>query len=319
MKHLRSSYLTLFVVFVFVTLSRGEICQYGLGGYSSSHDVCLTLQKEALKRVAAAKTICYSANSQVQWSKNNKEPVGAFATMRTGARMAMKGFTLLYSCERAELVVKIDYDDMYGTVKLNVNDADSGDPVFHEERTVSDLSSDVSRMAAHFQSMVSDARAAARAALDEAEAKAKEEAFLANLTKHWRYVKTCATEAHPCPLGPATDVSVRGDFLYEFATTTATLSGGVPIRRDAHCVVKRGTDEETPWAGDCTYELFWNNEATPTCTVKTTEIITSITSKAIAGRSQKIDYTPLRQDPPKCPVPATEYQDFTLRPADEQK
>jgi len=319
MEHSHSFSLALLLALTFTGLSRAEICQYGLGGYGSSHDVCLALQKEALARVAAAKTICYSANSQVQWSKNNKEPVGAFAAMRTGARMAMKGFTTLYSCERAELVVKIDYDDMYGTVKLNVTHADSGDPVFHEERSVSDLSSDVSRMAAHFQSMVSDARAAAKVALDEAEAKAKEEAFLANLPKHWRSVKMCAAGAQPCPPGAATDVSVRGDFLYEFVTTTATLSGGVSIKRETNCAVKRGTDGTTPWAGECTYTMFWNNAAAPNCTVTTTETITSITSKEIAGRSQKIDYTPLRQDPPKCPVPATEYQDFTLTPDEENQ
>ena len=30
------------------------------------------------------KQICNSANSEVQWSKNSKEPVGAFTTMRAG-------------------------------------------------------------------------------------------------------------------------------------------------------------------------------------------------------------------------------------------
>jgi len=250
----------------------------------------------------------------VQWSKNNKEPVGAFATMRTGARMAMKGFTPLYSCERAELVVKIDYDDMYGTVKLNVSDADSGEPVFHEERSVSDLSSDVSRMAAHFQSMVSDARAAAKVALDEAEAKAKEEAFLAGLPMHWRFVHPCKTDTFlPCPPGSAIDVWIAGDVLYEVAKGDYTM-GGTSIKRKVNCVVKRGASETTPWVGDCTYELFWNNEAAPACTVKTSEIITSITSKEIAGRSQQVDYTPLHQDPPRCPVPATESHDFTMTP-----
>jgi hypothetical protein len=67
------------------------------------------------------------------------------------------------------------------TVKLNVTDADSGDTVFHEERSVSALSSDVSRMASHFQNMVSDARSAARVARAEAQARAKEDAFLADL------------------------------------------------------------------------------------------------------------------------------------------
>ena len=105
----------------------------------------------------------------------------------------MQGFTPLYSCERADLVIKIDYEDAVGTVKLNVTDADSGDTVFHEERNVSDLSSDVSRMAAHFQNMVSDARSVAKVEREEAQARAREVTFLANLPLHWQFVSKCST------------------------------------------------------------------------------------------------------------------------------
>jgi hypothetical protein len=86
----------------------------------SSPEACRALQKEALERVASAKTICNSANSEVQWSKNSKEPVGAFTTMRAGARIAMKSFTPFYSCERADLVVKIAYDSASESVTLAV-------------------------------------------------------------------------------------------------------------------------------------------------------------------------------------------------------
>lgn len=312
--------ITLLVLLALSSVSFGETCLYGLGSLNSSLDACLALQKEALQRVASAKTICYSANSEVQWSKNNKEPVGAFTTMRAGARMAMKGFTPLYTCERADLVVKIVYDAVSPeTVTLAVTDAESGDTVFREERSVSDLSSDVSRMATHFQSMRSDALAAEIVAAEEAQAKAKREAFLANLPKHWRFVKTCDTAtASPCLEGSGIDVWIRGGFLYEVSSTTNTLNGGGSIKREVNCTVKRGTDEVTPWIGDCTYKLFWNNETTPTCTVKTNETITSITASEIAGRSQKVDYAPLHQTPPTCPVPASDNQDFSLTPDKEQ-
>ena len=318
MKRLRFTSLTLLAVLALPNLLAGETCQYGL--YGASRDACLALQKEALQRVASAKTICYSANSEVQWSKNNKEPAGAFATMRAGARTAMKGFSPLYTCERADLVVRIDFDNISETVKITVTDAESGDSVFHEERSVSDLGSDVSRMAAHFQSMVLAARTAARAAREDAQAKAKEEAFLANLPKHWRNVNTCAAGAvPPCPQGPAIDLSVRGNLLYEFATTTQALKPAGSIKSEINCVVKRGTDETEAWAGECTYELFWNNAATPSCTVRTKEIITSIAATAIAGRSQKIDFATLHQNPPICPTPGGEIQDFTLAPDIEQQ
>jgi hypothetical protein len=319
MKHLRVISLTFLVLLTLSVVAFGQTCLYGLGDFNSSLDACIALQKEALQRLTSAKTICYSANSQVQWSKNNKEPVGAFTTMRAGARTAMKGFTPLSACERAELIVKINYDSVSETVTLAVTDAESGDRVFREERSVSDLSSDVSRMATHFQSMRSDALRDQILAAEEAKAKAKREAFFVNLPKHWRFVKPCdTTTASPCPEGSAIDVWIRGGFLYEVSSTTNTLNEGGSIKREVTCTVERGKNEVTPWAGECIYALFWNNATAPTCTVKTSETITSITANLIAGRSQKVDYAPLRQTPPTCPVAASDNQDFSLTPDKEQ-
>jgi len=270
--------------------------------------------------VTAAKTICFSANSEVSWNKNNKQPVGAFAAMRGGARIAMRGFAPLYSCERADLVIKIDYNDVAGTVNFNVTDADSGDTVFREERSVSDLSSDVSRMAAHFQNMVADARAAAKVAQAEAQGRAKEEAFFASLPIHWQFVNTCSTggESH-CPQGPAIDVWISGDVLYEVATSDHTLNGKTSVKRKVNCAVHRGVSETEPWLGTCTYELFWGDATTPACTVETTETITSIRSKEITGRSQEVDYTPMRQSPPTCPLPGAGARVFKMVPATEKQ
>lgn len=271
---LKSHLIVFASVLAFSTATLAEVCLYGL--YGSSSEACRLLQEKALERIASAKTICYSANSEVQWSKNNKQPVGAFTTMSAGARIAMKGFTPLYGCERADLVVKIVYDATSPeAVTLTVTDAESGDIVFREERSVSDLSSDVTRMATHFQSMRSDALAAKIAADEIAQAKAKREAFLAKLPKHWRFVKTCdKTTASPCPEGSAIDIWIRGDVLYETSRTSGTLNGD-SRRREANCTVKGGADEVTPWTGDCTYKLFWPNWSKPTCTVQTKETITT--------------------------------------------
>jgi hypothetical protein len=174
---------------------------------------------------------------------------------------------------------------------------------------------DPTRMATHFQNMHSDALVDQIASAAEAQAKAKQEAFLSSLPKHWRFVTKCdATTASLCPEGTAIDVWVNGDFLYETASTNNTLNGGGSVKRESNCIVKKGSDDVTPWTGDCSHRLFWNNESTPTCTVKTAETILTIGATEIAGRSQKVDYSPLHQSPPRCPVPGVENQDFSLIP-----
>jgi hypothetical protein len=94
--------------------SRGEACLYGL--YAPTADMCRALEKVSLVRVGSAKTICFSANSEVLWNKNNKQPVGTFAIMRSSARVAMKRFTALYACDRADLVIKIVYPETSGLI-----------------------------------------------------------------------------------------------------------------------------------------------------------------------------------------------------------
>jgi len=45
---------------------------------------------------------------------------------------------------------------------------------------------------------------------------------------------------------------------------------------------------------------------------------TSTNCLEIAGRSQRVDYSPLHQTPPSCPVPAAENRDFSLTPDRDQ-
>jgi hypothetical protein len=283
-------------------VSRAEVCRYGL--YTPTTADCLNVERQALKRVASAKTICFSANSQVEWSKNNKQPVGAFATMRAGARIAMKGFTPLYTCERADLVVKIDYDAVSPeAVTLIVTDAESGDSVFREQRSVSDLSSDITRMATHFQSMRSDALADEVATAAEIQAKAKRKAFFEHLPRRWRNVE-----------GLVVDVWVTGDVLNEASTQ---MIGDV-IKLETHCAVKQGADEVTPWTGYCNYNFSWSNWSRPSCTVQAEEAVTTISAQEIGGRSQQLDSSPLHRNPPSCPVLSSESRAFSLTPDKDQ-
>jgi hypothetical protein len=290
------------LVLAFASASHAEVCQYGL--YAPPDAQCRNVEKQALKRIASAKTICFSANSQVQWSKNNKQPLGAFATMRAGARIAMKGFTQLYSCERADLVVKIDYDATSSEeVTLAVTDAESGDAVFREQRSISDLSSDVTRMGTHFQSMRSDALADQVSEAAELQAKAKRKAFFEHLPRHWRNGE-----------GIAVDVWVSSTVLHE--AYTQTMGDGIKLERN--CAVNQGADEVTPWTGDCDYKFSWLNWSRPICTVKTRETISTISAQEIAGRSQKVDTSRLYLIPQSCPVLSSESEDFSLTPDKDQ-
>lgn len=300
------------LILVSVSTSSAEECHYGLHAPTAAE--CADTQKEALKRVASAKTICYSANSQIQWRKGNKEPVGAFTTMRAGARAAMKGFTNLLSCERADLVVKTDYDVFSdATVTLTVIDAESGDNVFWEKRSISDLSSDVTRMAMHFQNMRSEAIAEEVAVAAAQEAMAKQKAFLAHLPKHWRYVRNCDSGS-TCPEGTPVDVWVNEGVLRESSTQMLKDS----IKLETNCTVKEGADEYGPWTGLCNYHFVWPDWRGLDCTVQTGETITTISAQKISGRSERVDFSPTQRTPRDCPMPADESRDFTLVPDKEQ-
>lgn len=126
---------------------------------AQGHSVTPISEAIALQRVAAAKTICMSGNTSVEWNKNSEEPSWAWADLDAGENAAVKDF-LLQPCEHADLVVKYVYDAMSESVTINVTDADSGATVFRESRSISDLSSDAVRMADHWHEMVVKARTA---------------------------------------------------------------------------------------------------------------------------------------------------------------
>lgn len=148
------------------------------------------MEATALVRVAAAKSACMSGNSTVSWNKNDKEPSWAWAAIDAGAREAVKDY-ITSPCESADLVVKYIYNDDLGTVTMTVTDAQSGALVFAETRTVSDLASDVTRMADHWRDMVAEAREAVRAAqLAAAEAERQRE----EQAKRENHERVCQSE-----------------------------------------------------------------------------------------------------------------------------
>lgn len=82
------------------------------------------------------------------------------------------------------------------------------------------------------------------------------------------------------------------------------------------------------WDGTCVYTWTWSNpvyggnspgrEIFLTCRTETAEHITTLSAVRIAGTSQLVDVTPLRLQPPQCPVPGTESIEFTYTPRGKQ-
>ncbi|GEM_PF-7118709 len=154
---------------------------------------------------------------------------------------------------------------------------------------------------------------------EELEQKARHEAFLRSLPRHWRHVKPGEMCPIPCTLGTAVDVWVDGDALRESATRTSVSSQGQPVKSTTSCTVLPGTSETDPWTGQCEYSFYWNGATTPQCSVSTVEIVTTISRTEIAGRAQRLDYSPDSKAPQHCPVPSSEYIDWSYRPdAQEQ-
>jgi hypothetical protein len=124
-------------------------------------------QQANMNLLLAAKTICFSDNSKVTWSKAGTEPDthDIFLKMVKAASTAMKPFKVL-SCEaRPDLVLRIDYSDMGEYLTFKVTDATSGNPAWTDSRSVSDLSSDLYQLAHKFQRAVIEAQLAADRAI----------------------------------------------------------------------------------------------------------------------------------------------------------
>ncbi len=150
----------------------GQNCKWGLSP-PNNQATCGVVEQAAASRMIRAKTICYSGDSRVLWSRNEKHftPNRSFRNMEL-AQNVSTGYVRVYACERADLVANMtsDHTDLTaGTVSLEVTDADSGDVVFKEERGLTDEANDLYRLVLHFR----EARTQAKSQLQQAALAAK--------------------------------------------------------------------------------------------------------------------------------------------------
>jgi hypothetical protein len=128
------------------------------------------------------------------------------------------------------------------------------------------------------------------------------------LPPNWERV--CPADAKNCKPS-ALHVWIAGDSLYETSENTIGNIAGA-----TSCTTKRvGTE----WRGSCQYTLTWKQPPGTVCKVETSERITGVSLSRIAGVSQRVDYTPLRALPSRCPVAGSENADFEYIPAGKQR
>jgi hypothetical protein len=146
--------------------------QYGLTCVPGN--TCSAVDQKAEQRMADAKTVCSSADSQVTWRKDNKPPETEmrqhWININQAQHVAHRGYREVSSCTQADLVVQFVVNTMYDTVSIDVTDGDSGESVFSESRSIHDEGNDLTRLALHFH----DATATAKVIQEQRERQALE-------------------------------------------------------------------------------------------------------------------------------------------------
>lgn len=154
--------------------SSAQSCKWGLypdykaagventGDAKNNEVACKFTEQAAASRIRNAKTICLSGQSGVSCNMNDKQCVQEsrlfLQQIQAAMSVAARGYTRVYACEHADLVAKFNVDSGGGeNTSVEITDADSGDAVFLETRSIHDTSNDLYRLARHFQ----DARTAA--------------------------------------------------------------------------------------------------------------------------------------------------------------
>lgn len=161
---LRRRPILVFFLFLAHTLSAWGQSRYGLSCYG---DACATVDQTAQNRMVNAKTVCGSGDTSIVYPKKNKPSADEIATywrdINAAQRVAESGYREVSDCAKADLIVRITLDTLNDTVSLLVTDADSGDSVFSESRTIQDKRSDLIHAAQHFRDAVRAAQYAAEA------------------------------------------------------------------------------------------------------------------------------------------------------------
>jgi len=144
-----------------------HIQAYGQSSYGltcASPEACVVLDNKASVRMATAKTICSSGDSAVSYRKGSKPDAAEmnrhWRSINSAEFIAKQGYRIVLDCTNADLVVKTTVSVLDDSVSLEVTDADSGEPVFIESRSIHDESSDLARIARHFHDDALAAKAA---------------------------------------------------------------------------------------------------------------------------------------------------------------
>lgn len=124
-----------------------QTCRWGLVKTTD----CDSVEVEAAERMASAKTACLSSDSGVWWPKNLRNPgsAGTLAEIGRAFSYAKVGYEGV-RCADADLIFKFQVQKT-DSVNLEVFDADSGDRVFYESRSLTDEAADLHRLALHFK------------------------------------------------------------------------------------------------------------------------------------------------------------------------
>lgn len=142
-------------------------------GLNCAEGTCATVDQKAEERMAAAKTICSSDSSTVSYRKDSKPNASEMSyhwgNINAASEIAERGYALA-ACTQADLVIRLDVDLFVSdNVSINVTDADSGESVFMENRSIQAERNDLARLAMHFHDAAMAAKTAERERKRQAE------------------------------------------------------------------------------------------------------------------------------------------------------
>jgi hypothetical protein len=261
-----------------------------------------------------AKTI--QVLTSTEWNKNhtfnpNVEGKRVFAAI--DATPLFRHFRAT-DATHADLIIKIDDDEMLDRVTFDVLDPEDNSIIYTESRARVAIDNDIRRLVQHFLEAVETTRsrdAELREQARRVELQRKQlQTLAASLQRDWESV--CAPDSKGCTPTP-NQVWIDGNSLFELADYQPSGASDqhpmIPKRMVVNCKTEKAEDA-LEWSGTCVYNMTWSNGAT--CSVTTSERITSVSITRVDGVSQRIGWAPVKDG--KCPIAAALFRDFSLVP-----
>lgn len=153
-----------FILFALLSTQASAQSKYGLNCDRTS---CSAVDQKAEERMVNAKTICTSGETEITYSRKDVPSKSTmqlyWANIHDAETIAQTDFQARGDCSRADLILRINFDALAEEVSLSVSDADSGEAVFRENRSVQDSRNDLIRAAKHFRSAVAAAKVSVEA------------------------------------------------------------------------------------------------------------------------------------------------------------